>query len=754
MLATSALVPHTPIDIEGNGNFTAANGVVSGTGTASDPYVIAGWTIAAPPGIGVQIRDTTAHALVRDVAVSAAPVAGYYLFTVSNVTLSNVTAYACGGEGVRVESSRDVVVTASTLLGNEAGAVVVNSANVAVRRTNVTLNTLDGVAVTGSPSVTVADNNISVNGFGNSGYGVHLSSTTGDTVVGNRFRFNGIFLDGASAAEFDSHTITADNMVSGRPILYERNCAGLVLSGLDLGELLVTNCRHVRFANLTVAQGDVGIELAYATDVSVGPNVTLSGAATGLQAIETTGLRIVESQILGCPQGILLDSTTAANVTGTKISAPALLTQPLDGIAVHASGHVNLSGNVIRHARNAVETENSGNVSLVGNLLSLSIAGLNAYRTHDVLVLANQFVDDGSGVRFLNVTNATLSRNEIMGSFTDGANVTGSTGVRAFHNTFRGNANNAVDANAVGDAWDGGYPTGGNYWSNYVGLDQYGGPGQNVSGPDGIGDTPYLFNVNAADRYPLMAPPVTNDVPPEALFVVSPTLGNPLTLFSVSANLSWDYEDPLGLIQVRWSWDDGAAWGPWTTAKYATHTYAVPGDHTIRLEVKDTAGLTDNWTATVTVGPKPDTTPPVIVSAPPASVNVGVPLPVIANVTDAGGIANVTLLYRGVDDAGFDALPMGILKGTNFTATIPAQAHAGTLEYIIVANDSWGNEARAPLSGTAAVVVVDPLMNALVYWVLPGVVASAVIAAATYLVWRRRRRAPPPEKSTPPPDNP
>lgn len=754
MAAAMALVPRTPIDIEGNGNFTAANGVVSGTGTAADPYVIAGWTIAAPPGIGVQIRGTSAHAVVRDLEVSAAPVAGYYLFSVSNVTLTNVTAYACGGEGVRVESSRDVVVSASTLLGNQAGAVVVNSADVAVQRTNVTLNTLDGIAVTGSPSVTVADNNVSVNGYGNSGYGVHLSSTTADTVVGNRFRYNGIFLDGAAASDFDSHTITADNLVSGRPILYERNCVGLGLSGLDLGELLVTNCRHVRFTNLSVSLGDVGIELAYATDVSVGPNVTLSGAATGLQAIETTGLRIVESEILECPQGILLDSSAEVNVTNTKISAPALFTQPLDGIAVHSSDLVNLSGNVIRHARNAVETEYAGNVSLVGNLLSLDLAGLNAYRTQDVLVVGNLFVDDGSGVRFLNVTNATLSRNEVLGSFTDGANVTGSSGVRAFHNTFSGNANNAVDANPAGDAWDGGYPTGGNYWSNYVGLDRYSGPGQNISGPDGIGDTPYLFNVNAVDRYPLMTPAVATDVPPEALFSVSPTSGNPLTLFSASANLSWDYEDPLGLLQVRWSWDAGAPWGPWTTAKYATHTYAVPGDHTIRLEVQDTGGLTDNWTATVTVGPKPDTTPPVIVSAPPPSVNVGVPLPVVANVTDAGGIANVTLLYQGVDDAGFTALPMGILNGTNFTATIPAQSHAGTLEYVIVANDSWGNEARAPLRGTSSVVVVDPLMNALVYWVLPGLAAAIVVGVATYLVWNRRRHAPPPEENAARPGNP
>src|SRR5207247_7959777 len=50
------LTPHSPIVISGDVDFTAANGVTGGTGTASDPYITECWhvtsrTIFGPAGI-------------------------------------------------------------------------------------------------------------------------------------------------------------------------------------------------------------------------------------------------------------------------------------------------------------------------------------------------------------------------------------------------------------------------------------------------------------------------------------------------------------------------------------------------------------------------------------------------------------------------------------------------------------------------------------------------------------------------------
>jgi parallel beta-helix repeat protein len=56
------------------------------------------------------------------------------------------------------------------------------------------------------------------------------------------------------------------------------------------------------------------------------------------------------------------------------------------------------------------------------------------------------------------------------------------------------------------NVWDDGYPSGGNYWSDYEGNDLYRGPNQDDHGRDGIGDTPYTIDENNLDNYPLMHP--------------------------------------------------------------------------------------------------------------------------------------------------------------------------------------------------------------------------------------------------------
>ena len=58
--------PHEVIRISCDEDFTTTNGVVSGTGTAKEPYLIEGWSIATGKATGLRIQGTSAHFVIRN----------------------------------------------------------------------------------------------------------------------------------------------------------------------------------------------------------------------------------------------------------------------------------------------------------------------------------------------------------------------------------------------------------------------------------------------------------------------------------------------------------------------------------------------------------------------------------------------------------------------------------------------------------------------------------------------------------------
>ncbi|MCX6094593.1 MAG: right-handed parallel beta-helix repeat-containing protein [Candidatus Bipolaricaulota bacterium] len=79
---------HEPIYIYGDADFTFANGVLSGTGTEADPYVIEGWRVEAPNAdYGIYVDHTTRYFVVRNCVMERARIAGVYLNSVHNARI-------------------------------------------------------------------------------------------------------------------------------------------------------------------------------------------------------------------------------------------------------------------------------------------------------------------------------------------------------------------------------------------------------------------------------------------------------------------------------------------------------------------------------------------------------------------------------------------------------------------------------------------------------------------------------------------
>ncbi len=158
--------PHATIEIISNFNFTLPNGVVSGSGTSIDPYVIANWEVD-----GISISSTTSFFLIQNCTISSGT--GISLYNVSNGILDNNTCIFNDAPGVMVQDSSHIQIT-----NNYCSLSVFNV---------VEDHEVDGIRCWTCDNFLIEDNTF----FNNSGRGLFILYSFNFTVRENIMSYNG-----------------------------------------------------------------------------------------------------------------------------------------------------------------------------------------------------------------------------------------------------------------------------------------------------------------------------------------------------------------------------------------------------------------------------------------------------------------------------------------------------------------------------------------------------------------------------------
>jgi hypothetical protein len=277
------------------------------------------------------------------------------------------------------------------------------------------------------------------------------------------------------------------------------------------------------------------------------------------------------------------------------------------GLDIVSTSDVLIEGNSITETLRAIEMMGCADVTCSNNSLMYGRElGLGVSDSSNVTIQDNDMVANVvSGLSFGSCDNVTVTRNYLAGN---NYGIYGSSSYTAvYRNDLVGNNANAYSSGGldVECHWDGGYPVGGNYWSDYEGSDEFSGPDQDIPGSDGVGDTSYPIGwmTGFEDRYPLMSPCLSPfNEPPVAVIDISPPVGITSTVFTLDASGSHDSEDSVEDLSVRWDVGYDGSWEvDWTAEKSFTWVFPEPGSHLVHMQVRDTAMLIGDTEASVTV---------------------------------------------------------------------------------------------------------------------------------------------------------
>lgn len=341
--------------------------------------------------------------------------------------------------------------------------------------------TYSGVTLRNVRNCTVSGNIIRQNA-----YGILLSLSNNNTIIGNTVAISSVTLKDSSNNKITNNTIPGvsltksnNNILSGNTI----TLTGVRLSYSRNNTIINNNLKNslngviLSKSNNNTVSGNTFKKIFCSISLSNSSNNTITTNDSGWGKLDKSNNNKFRN-----------NNFTGFGVFGQKLS--------------HFINDVDVSNTV--YGKPIYYWINKRDMKVPSDAGYVAIVNSTRIIVENLTLPKGQWLGAATqGIALAFTTNSTIKNNCITENYY-GIWIYVSNDNTIYHNNIVGNWKPVYSEGT--NIWDDGYPSGGNYWSGYEEADEYSGPDQDQPGSDGIGDYPRLIDMFNRDRFPLLRP--------------------------------------------------------------------------------------------------------------------------------------------------------------------------------------------------------------------------------------------------------